>query len=402
MSVYRVDRYGFDDAASRQRRIRLPCYAAAMYLTLLIVILVGTLGVGVLLTALLLASRKSANSAETSEMAIRLSQMTEAQAAQQAQLAQTLQAQERALAKSVDERLQLLTGKIDATLEKSTKNQKTSLDELKERLVRIDAAQKNLTDLSSQVVGLQDILSNKQARGAFGEVQLQGLVESAMPPNTYSFQAPIGDGKRADCLLDLPNPPGPMVIDAKFPLEAWRALQDAKSDMEKKEAKRAFRRDVAVHVKAISEKYIVPGETADAALMFLPSEAVYAELHANFGDSVDTAHRAKVFIVSPTTLWALLNTMRAVMKDVRMKEAASIIQTEVLTMLEDVDRLDKRVDHLEKHFSLAEKDIKDIRTSANKVKSRGDRIHDIQLDDEAETPSVEEALGEPPLLSSAK
>ena len=369
---------------------------------LLIAILIGILGVGVLLATLLLTSRNNTDSAEASEMAIRLSQMTEAQAAQQAQLAQTLQAQERALAKSVDERLQLLTGKIDATLEKSTKNQKTSLDELKERLVRIDAAQKNLTDLSSQVVGLQDILSNKQARGAFGEVQLQDLVESAMPPNTYSFQAHIGDGKRADCLLDLPNPPGPMVVDAKFPLEAWRALQDAKSETEKKEAERAFRRDVAVHVKAISEKYIVPGETADAALMFLPSEAVYAELHANFGDSVDAAHRAKIFIVSPTTLWALLNTMRAVMKDVRMKEAASIIQTEVLTMLEDVDRLDKRVDHLEKHFHLAEKDIKDIRTSANKVKSRGDKIHDIQLDDGTDTPSVEDTLGEPPLLPSVE
>jgi DNA recombination protein RmuC len=379
-----------------------------MNIILLVAILIGVLGVAVLLAALYLTTRRNAGNtqatgaSEASEMAIRLSQMTEAQAAQQAQLAQTLQAQERALAKSVDDRLQLLTGKIDATLEKSTKTQKTSLDELKERLVRIDTAQKSLTDLSSQVVGLQDILSNKQARGAFGEVQLQDLVESAMPPDTYTFQATIGDGKRADCLLNLPNPPGPMVVDAKFPLEAWRAIQGAKSETEKKEAERAFRRDIAVHVKAISEKYIVPGETADAALMFLPSEAVYAELHANFGDSVDAAHRAKVFIVSPTTLWALLNTMRAVMKDVRMKEAASIIQTEVLTMLEDVERLDKRVDHLEKHFQLAQKDIKDIRTSADKVKIRGDKIHDIQLDDSTETTSAENTLDETPLLRNVE
>ena len=372
---------------------------------LLIAILIAVLGVGALLAALFLASRRNTGGAETAELAIRLSQMTEAQAAQQAQLAQTLQAQERALAKSVDDRLQLLSGKIDTTLEKSTKNQKTTLDELKERLVRIDTAQKSLTELSSQVVGLQDILSNKQARGAFGEVQLQGLVESAMPPGSYTFQATLGNGKRADCLLDLPNPPGPIVVDAKFPLEAWRALQSAETDTERKEAERAFRRDVAVHVKAISEKYIVPGETADTALMFLPSEAVYAELHTNFGDSVDAAHRAKVFIVSPTTLWALLNTMRAVMKDVRMKEAAGIIQTEVLTMLQDVDRLDKRVDHLEKHFQLAEKDIKDIRTSADKVKKRGDKIQDIQLD-EVETAAIESAvedtLGEAPLLRSVE
>ena len=376
-----------------------------MYTFLLIAILIAVLGVGALLAALFLTSRRNTGGTETAELAIRLSQMTEAQAAQQAQLAQTLQAQERSLAKSVDDRLQLLSGKIDTTLEKSTKNQKTTLDELKERLVRIDTAQKSLTELSSQVVGLQDILSNKQARGAFGEVQLQALVESAMPPGSYTFQAPLGNGKRADCLLDLPNPPGPIVVDAKFPLEAWRALQSAETDTERKEAERAFRRDVAVHVKAISEKYIVPGETADTALMFLPSEAVYAELHTNFGDSVDAAHRAKVFIVSPTTLWALLNTMRAVMKDVRMKEAAGIIQTEVLTMLQDVDRLDKRVDHLEKHFQLAEKDIKDIRTSADKVKKRGDKIQDIQLD-EVETAAIESAvedtLGEAPLLRSVE
>lgn len=367
---------------------------------LLIAILIGVLGAGALLAAVFVAIRRNTSERDSAELAARLAQMTEAQAAQQAQLAQTLQAQERALAKTVDERLQLLTGRIDATLEKTSTTQKTTLEALQERLVRIDTAQKNLTELSSQVVGLQEILSNKQARGAFGEVQLQDLVESAMPPGSYTFQATLRDGKRADCLLDLPNPPGPIVVDAKFPLEAWRALQSAETDTAKKEAERAFRRDVAMHVKAIAEKYIIPGETADAALMFLPSEAVYAELHAHFGDTVDAAHRAKVFIVSPTTLWALLNTMRAVMKDVRMKEAASIIQTEVLTMLEDVDRLDRRVDHLEKHFEMAEKDIKEIRISADKVKKRGDKIHDIQLDDGTETPSVENTLGEPPLLRS--
>ncbi len=371
----------------------------------MIALAVGGIGALALIVGLVLALRRNGPSPEVVALSERLAQMTEAQAAQQAQLAQTLQAQERTLAQSVDARLQQLTGKIDATLEKTDKNQKTVLDELKERLVRIDTAQKNLTDLSSQVVGLQDILSNKQARGAFGEVQLQDLVESVMPPGSYSFQATLGDGKRADCLLDLPNPPGPIVVDAKFPLEAWRQLQDAESETAQKEAARAFRRDVGTHVKAIAEKYIVPGETADAALMFLPSEAVYAELHANFGGAVDAAHRAKVFIVSPTTLWALLNTMRAVMKDVRMKEAAGIIQTEVLTMLEDVDRLDKRVGHLEKHFELAEKDIEQIRTSANKVKSRGSKIQDIQLDDGTDDSiedAVEDSLSEPPRLRTVE
>ena len=367
-----------------------------MDILFVIVAVVGA--VGVLAGAFVLRGQRAAEppaaAGEIAALGERLSQMTEAQAAQQAQLAQTLQAQERALAKSVDERLQNLTGRINETLEKSNKTQKTNLDELKERLVRIDAAQKNLSDLSSQVVGLQDILSNKQARGAFGEVQLQGLVEAVLPPDSYTFQATLSDGKRADCLLDLPDPPGPIVVDAKFPLEAWRQLQDAGSDSERKEAERALRRDVATHVKAIAEKYIVPGETADAALMFLPSEAVYAELHASFTDVVDAANRAKVFIVSPTTLWALLNTIRAVMKDVRMKEAAGVIQTEVIKMLEDVERLDKRVGHLEAHFALAEKDIREIRTSTGKIVKRGDQIQDIQLG-EGDTQALERQLDAP-------
>ena len=369
-----------------------------MDILLLIVAGIGAVAVGALAGAFLLRRPTVPDTPETpgeiTALAERLSQMTEAQAAQQAQLAQTLQAQERALAKSVDDRLQLLTARINETLDKTNKTQKTNLDELKERLVRNDAAQKNLSDLSSQVVGLQDILSNKQARGAFGEVQLQGLVEAVLPPDSYTFQATLADGKRADCLLDLPNPPGPIVIDAKFPLEAWRQLQDAGSDTQVKEAERALRRDVANHVKAIAEKYIVPGETADAALMFLPSEAVYAELHASFADVVDTANRAKVFIVSPTTLWALLNTMRAVMKDVRMKEAAGVIQAEVMKMLEDVERLDKRVGHLEAHFALAEKDIREIRTSTGKIVKRGDQIQDIQLGD-GESPALEDNFDPP-------
>lgn len=366
-----------------------------MDILLLIVAVLGAVAIGAAAAAFLLRKRPTQDAPEPNSdvlaLSERLSQMTEAQAAQQAQLAQTLQAQERALAKAVDDRLQLLTGKINETLEKTNKTQKTNLDELKERLVRIDTAQKNLSDLSSQVVGLQDILSNKQARGAFGEVQLQGLVEAVLPPDGYTFQATLADGKRADCLLDLPNPPGPIVIDAKFPLEAWRQLQAAETVTERKEAERALRRDVGIHVKAIAEKYIVQGETADAALMFLPSEAVYAELHSSFADVVDAANRAKVFIVSPTTLWALLNTMRAVMKDVRMKEAAGVIQIEVMKMLEDVERLDKRVGHLEAHFALAEKDIREIRTSTGKITRRGDQIQDIQLS-ESDVPAIEGAL----------
>ena len=317
----------------------------------------------------------------------RLAQLTELHAASQLQLTQQLQIQERALAKSLDERLVQSTTRVNETLDKNSQSQKTTLDELKERLVRIDAAQKNITELSSQMVGLQDILSNKQARGAFGEVQLHDLVSAVLPPGGYKFQATLSNNRRADCLLDLPNPPGPIVIDAKFPLESYRALLDAKSDDARKVAARAFAVDVMKHVNDIAEKYILPGETAEAALMFLPSEAIYAELHANFGEVVDKSYRAKVFIVSPTTLWATLNTIRAVLKDVRMKEAAGMIQREVMTLMTDVQRLDKRVGNLQRHFDQAGEDMREVRISTEKISKRGENIQNLEI----EGPAVDEA-----------
>jgi DNA recombination protein RmuC len=333
----------------------------------------------------------------------RLAALAEQQATAQAQFSQSLQLQERALAKTLEERLTAVTTRIGETLEKTGKQQETTLGELKERLVRIDAAQKNIVDLSSQVVGLQDILSNKQARGAFGEIQLRDLVEAVLPPSAYSFQTTIGDNKRVDCLLVLPNPPGPIGIDAKFPLESYRALRAAGTDEARKLAARAFSSDVLKHIADIADKYIVPGQTADAAMMFLPSEAVYAELHANFGDVVDKSYRAKVFIVSPTTLWATLNTVRAVMKDVRMKEAAGVIQNEVMTMLQDVARLDDRVGKLQRHFDQSAEDIRQIRVSTEKVTKRGERITDLQLADDTEgAPDADadtaDLLGTAPLL----
>jgi DNA recombination protein RmuC len=330
-----------------------------------------------------------------------LGMLAEQQSSAQAQFSQALQLQERALAKTLEERLATVTLRVSETLEKTGKQNETSLGELKERLIRIDAAQKNIVDLSSQVVGLHDILSNKQARGAFGEIQLRDLVESVLPPSAYSFQTTIGDNKRVDCLLVLPNPPGPIAIDAKFPLESYRALRAAEGDDARKIAARAFTTDVLKHVNDISGKYIVPGETAEAAMMFLPSEAVYAELHANFGDVIEKSYRARVFIVSPTTLWATLNTVRAVMKDVRMKEAAGVIQTEVMSMLQDVARLDDRVGKLQRHFDQSAEDIRQVRISADKVTKRGERITDLQLGEDTESgETAPELLGGAPLLRS--
>ena len=314
-----------------------------------------------------------------SELMGRLTQLAESNAAQQTHLAERLQAQERSLSKTLDDRLTNLTHRIGQTLQQSSTKTGETMAKLQERLAVIDTAQKNLTELSGKVVGLQDILSNKQARGTFGEIQLQDLVRNALPPSAYAFQVTLSNSRRADCLIHLPNPPGSIVIDAKFPLEGYRTLINAKTQSDKNSARRQLTTDIHKHVSDISKRYILPGETAESALMFLPSEAVYAELHANFVEVVEKSYSLRVWIVSPTTLMATLNTVRAILKDAQMREQADVIQQEVMKMLRDVARLDQRVENLEKHFSLAEKDLKEIRVSAEKVTNRGERITEIEL-----------------------
>ncbi len=317
------------------------------------------------------------------ELAGRLSQMNDIQNRAQQTVNERLQAQERAITKTLDERLNNLTHRMGEGLLEQTKSTAKHMSTLAERLAVIDSAQKNIMDLSQQMVGLQDILSNKQTRGAFGEVQLEMLVTNALPPSAYSFQSTLSNAKRVDCLLNLPNPPGPICIDSKFPLESFHALQAAETEQDKVLAVRAFKTDVLKHIKDISEKYILPGETAESALMFLPSEAIYGELHANFIDVVEKSYRAKVWIVSPTTLMATLNTVRAVLKDARMREEAGRIQKEVLTLLEDIGRLDERVAGLERHFNQSVEDIRKIRISTDKVTKRGERIEEIQLGEDS-------------------
>jgi len=260
------------------------------------------------------------------------------------------------------------------SLHGSSEKTTQSLTQLQERLATIDKAQTNIEKLSGDVLGLQDILSNKQTRGAFGEIQLNDIVSKALAPDAYSSQATLSNGKRADCLIHLPNPPGPIVIDAKFPLEAYEAIRAAKTDEHLVIAGRAMRASLRAHIKAISEKYIIEGETADGALMFLPSEAVYAELHANFADIVREGFDARVWIVSPTTCMATLNTMRAVLKDARMQEQAGAIRKELGLLYKDVDRLGNRVENLDRHFNQAGKDIEEIKISASKAGSRARRL----------------------------
>ncbi len=347
-------------------------------------------GAAVILVVALLRGERSRT--ESSMHMARISDTAQRLTETQAQLAGRVEQTQVALSARLDG----LTRRLGESLTQQSEKTGDSLRVLHERLAVIDAAQKNITELSAQMVGLQDILSNKQARGAFGEVQLRDLVTAVLPSSAFVFQAPLGNGRRVDCLLKLPDPPGPIALDAKFPLESYRALRDAGTEAAKVQAARAFGADVLTHVKDIHERYIVPGETANSAMMFLPSEAVYAELHANFRNVIEESFRRKVWIVSPTTLWATLNTLRAVLKDVRMREQAGLIQTELRAMTGDVIRLDDRVQKLQRHFEQSVDDMRQIRLSSEKVARRAERIEEFQMgEDTAQPVSAPEPLPQP-------
>ncbi|MFO1079900.1 MAG: DNA recombination protein RmuC [Reyranellaceae bacterium] len=340
-----------------------------------------TLGLGAALLVMvvvvigLLAGRRGGGEAEAVRQQLALAISQQADTVQRVE--RSLRDQEQALAKVVAERL-----------DRSEKATGQLVTDLRERLARIDEAQKKIAELGTQVVSLQEVLSNKQARGAFGEVQLNDLVQGILPPQAYAFQSTLSSGVRADCLLKLPNPPGPIVVDAKFPLESYRALRAvaAGDTIGLQTAQRAFQQAIRKHIADIRDKYIVPGETAESALMFLPSEAVYAELHANFTGLVEESYRARVWIVSPTTLMATLNTVRAVLKDVRMREQAGEIQKTVGLLLDDVRRLGDRVEKLKGHFSATEKDLRDVEISTVRITTRGQRILDVDLGEESALP----------------
>lgn len=285
------------------------------------------------------------------------------------------------LVDAMERRLDALSQRMGDSLEGSTRKTVHSLGELQQRLQAIDKAQANIESLSSNVLSLQDILSNKQARGAFGEIQLLDLISNALPPRAYAMQASLSNGRRADCLVHLPYPPGPIVVDSKFPLESYQQIVAAKTDAETKVAAQAFRTAMKKHIRDIAERYIIPEETADCALLFLPSEAVYAQLHATFTDIVHESFQARVFIVSPSTLMAMLNTIRAVLKDARMREQTSVIRRELSVLFEDVARLGDRVEKLDTHFEQAAKDIKTIRTSASKISRRAEKLESLEFEE---------------------
>ena len=332
----------------------------------------ATAVVALLVLLMLLVLRSTARSARMAEPLLdnldllgrRVQQLSDGQQQLAGGLHHVSEAQahaQSAMLTMMESRLAEVSARMAENLAGSATRTARSLGELQQRLETIDKAQANIEKLSGNVLSLQDILSNKQTRGAFGEIQLHDIVQKALPSDAYTMQATLANGRRADCLIHLPNPPGPIVIDSKFPLEAYEALRRATTPTEMAEAARLFRTAVRTHIRAIGERYILEGETADGALMFLPSEAVYAELHANFPDVVREGFAARVWIVSPTTCMATLNTMRAVLKDARMREQAGAIRRELHLLFEDVRRLGERVERLDTHFTQAQNDVREIR-----------------------------------------
>ncbi len=299
-----------------------------------------------------------------------LHHVSDAQAKAQAQMIQMM-----------EQRLAQVTETMAESLQGNAMRTARSLGDLHARLETIDKAQANIEKLSGNVLSLQDILSNKQTRGAFGEIQLHDIVQRALPSDSFTMQATLSNGRRADCMVHLPKPPGAIAIDAKFPLEAYEALRNATNDAEVAEARRQMRAALRAHIRAIAERYIIEGETADGALMFLPSEAVYAELHANFPEIVREGFTARVWIVSPTTCMATLNTMRAVLKDARMREQAGAIRRELGELYKDIDRLGARVENLDRHFGQAAKDVAEIKISADKAGRRARRLDNFDFEE---------------------
>lgn len=301
------------------------------------------------------------------------------------------------LSRSVNERLDRVTQSLGANMEQTARRTSEHLTQLNERLAVIDTAQRNITELSTQVVSLQDILANKQQRGAFGQFRMETIIQDALPKDSYTFQATLSNGKRPDCLITLPGSSAGLVIDAKFPLEAFEALRTSHEENARKEAMRRVRNDVGKHIDDIASRYTLPGETQDSMLMFVPSESIYADLHENFPDILQKAHRARVFIVSPNMLMLAVQTMQAIMKDVRMREQASVIQREVGMLLMDVNRLKDRVLDLQKHFGLIGGDLDKVLTSTDKIASRSRKIEGLDFEKDTAPPVAAKQNGSLPM-----
>jgi len=304
-------------------------------------------------------------------------------------LTETLSNKQSEMSQHLNQRLDGMSQRLGATLTEQTKSTHDNLSKLQERLAVIDAAQSNIQTLARDVVGLQAILSNKQTRGAFGQARMETIIADAMPSNAYALQPTLSNGSRPDCTVRMPNNAPPLVIDAKFPLEAWNSMREETSPEVRKLAAQQFRRDMEVHIRDIAEKYLLAGETQDTAFLFVPSESIFADIHQHFEAIVQKAHRMRVVIVSPSLLMLSVQVIQSVLKDQRMREQAHLIQGEVALLMDDLNRLDDRTRKLQGHFLAAQKDVDLIMTSADKLTKRGNKIE--ALDFGGDTPEQPQA-----------
>lgn len=312
--------------------------------------------------------------AAQTEMQGRVAAMAEVFGARQAELNQTL-----------SQRIDGMTHRIGTSISEQTKATHENLRRLQERLAVIDTAQNNIQSLAKDMAGLQAILSNKQTRGAFGQSRMEAIIADGLPMGAFEFQATLSNGVRPDCTIRMPNGQPPLVIDAKFPLEAWNAMRDAATPERRQQIAQLFRRDMETHVRDIAGKYLIPGETQDTAFLFVPSESIFAEIHEHFEAIVQKAHRQRIVIVSPSLLLLSIQVIQAILKDARMREQAHLIQGEVARLMEDLGRLDERVRKLQGHFAMSQKDVEDILVSSSKLTRRGAKIEALELQAEGGT-----------------
>ena len=367
------------DVPVRMSAALIACGALALFLLLTIAIIIARSG------------RKGAEAAmaqavRADELEERLAEVLRIQneaTGRVHEMGQALAGRQADMARAVNERLDSVTHRVGQSMEQTTRNTMDSLRVLHERLGIIDNAHKNLTDLTSQVTTLRDVLANKQSRGAFGQARMEAIVQDGMPKDSYAFQHTLSNRTRPDCVIFLPDQ-RPLCVDAKFPLEAFTALRDARSDEEKKYATQRLRQDVMKHVNDIADKYLIPGETQDTALMFVPSESVYAEIHDGFDDVIQKAYRARIVLVSPSLLMLAIQVMQQILKDARMRDAADLIRTEVMHMSDDLGRLRDRVLKLQKDFGNVNEDVRQILITADKIEKRAGRIEELDFSKSSE------------------
>ena len=341
----------------------------------------------ILLVVIAVLARSKSTRIEFAELKGRLSAMAEIAAQQNSEQMRTLNERMDTLATHLGQTLDTVTARLGANLTEAGRHTSDTLSTLNERLALIDEARRSISDLSTEVGSLQGILANKQARGAFGQVRMEAIIRDALPAGAFDLQPTLSNGRRPDCLIRLPNSAAPLVIDSKFPLEGFEALRVARTAEETKAANQAIREAFRRHVEAIADKYLIPGETQDTALMFVPSESICAEIYEKFPDLIQLAHRARVMVVAPNILMVAVQTVQGIIKDAKMRDQADLIQREVGLLLADVARLVDHVGDLKRHFTLSGNALEKIAVSADKVTRRGQRLTSLDLDD-AEEPVV--------------